>query len=165
MSKLVCSRCGSDEVEVRMWVNPNTKEIGADCDCGEAWCNNCLSECTLEQKDDNPDLKGKFVVIMWPEIQHFMIEGFEENAELINDEKGLDDFGSSAYFVNVQWALPVLGDVPSAESLYVYVDFPKSQTFEDLDEFEANAYPALESGGWFVSCEWLEKKRNEHVNN
>ena len=46
----------------------------------------------------------KYIIIQWPEIQEFMeIEGFEENSYLINDEKGLDDFGSSAYFVNTKW--------------------------------------------------------------
>ena len=46
----------------------------------------------------------KYIVITWPEIQEFMeIEGFRENSYLINDEKGLEDFGSSAYFVNYDW--------------------------------------------------------------
>lgn len=46
----------------------------------------------------------KFVVIQWPEIQELMdIEGFEENSYLVNDEKGMDAFGSSAYFVREHW--------------------------------------------------------------
>lgn len=45
-----------------------------------------------------------FEVVCWPEIQFlFGKEGFEQNAYLINDEKGLADFGSSAYFVNSDW--------------------------------------------------------------
>jgi len=31
------------------------------------------------------------------------IEGFRENSYLINDEQGLEDFGSSAYFVKYSW--------------------------------------------------------------
>lgn len=47
----------------------------------------------------------KYIVIQWPEIQDYMeCKGFEDNAYLINDEKGLDTFGSSAYFVNEVWA-------------------------------------------------------------
>ena len=47
----------------------------------------------------------KYVVVTWPEIQFYMNrEGFNENAYLINDEKGMEEFGSSAYFVNEQWA-------------------------------------------------------------
>lgn len=46
----------------------------------------------------------KYIIVQWPEIQEFMeIEGFEENSYLINDEKGLANFGSSAYFVNTKW--------------------------------------------------------------
>lgn len=46
----------------------------------------------------------KYIIIQWPEIQEFMeIEGFEENSYLINDEKGLANFGASAYFVNTKW--------------------------------------------------------------
>jgi len=46
----------------------------------------------------------EFVVITWPEIQFLMnIEGFAENASLINDDKLVDKYGSSAYFVRKQW--------------------------------------------------------------
>lgn len=31
------------------------------------------------------------------------LEGFEENSYLINDEKGIEKLGSSAYFVNTEW--------------------------------------------------------------
>ena len=44
---------------------------------------------------------SKYVVVTWPESQHlFNLDGFEENSYLINDENGIDDFGSSAYFVD-----------------------------------------------------------------
>lgn len=45
-----------------------------------------------------------YEVVTWPEIQElFNLPGFEENSYLINDDKGLEDFGSSAYFVNTNW--------------------------------------------------------------
>lgn len=49
-------------------------------------------------------MEDKYIVVTWPEIQDIMdCEGFEENSYLINDYKGLDDFGSSAYFVKEEW--------------------------------------------------------------
>lgn len=45
-----------------------------------------------------------FVPVCWPEIQDLMhMHGFEQNAFLINDEKGMERFGSSAYFVSAEW--------------------------------------------------------------
>ena len=45
-----------------------------------------------------------FVVIQWPEVQELMTkEGFDTNASLANDEWCLEEYGSSAYFVNKQW--------------------------------------------------------------
>lgn len=45
-----------------------------------------------------------YVVVQWPEIQFYMeLEGFRENAYLINCEQGLTDFGASAYFISYDW--------------------------------------------------------------
>ena len=47
---------------------------------------------------------SKYVVITWPDIQDYMdLDGFEENSYLVNDEQGIEDFGSSAYFVDEEW--------------------------------------------------------------
>ena len=44
-----------------------------------------------------------YIVVMWPEVQLLMdLEGFKEHSYLISDEQGLDDFGSSAYFVETE---------------------------------------------------------------
>ena len=46
----------------------------------------------------------EYVVIQWPDVQYLMDkEGFEENSYLVNDDRGIEDFGSSAYFVNEEW--------------------------------------------------------------
>jgi len=46
----------------------------------------------------------QFEVVCWPEIQFlFDEEGFELNSYLINDEQGIEEYGSSAYFVNSEW--------------------------------------------------------------
>ena len=48
--------------------------------------------------------RGSFVVLEWPESQEYMdLEGFSDNAYLINDEQGLTEFGNVAYFVNIDW--------------------------------------------------------------
>lgn len=45
-----------------------------------------------------------YIVVQWPESQSLMLfPGWTEHCYLINDEKGLDDFGSSAYFVEKDW--------------------------------------------------------------
>ena len=42
----------------------------------------------------------KYVVIQWPDIQAFMeYPEFATDCFLVNDERGMEVFGSSAYFV------------------------------------------------------------------
>lgn len=54
-----------------------------------------------------------YVVVQWPEIQEIMtIEGFKEHSYLINDTKGMEDFGSSAYFVDYDWLMCVTDEIP-----------------------------------------------------
>lgn len=49
------------------------------------------------------DLLG-FEIITWSESQSlFEMEGFENHAFLINDEEGLEMYGSSAYVVDCEW--------------------------------------------------------------
>ena len=46
----------------------------------------------------------RYIVVTWPDSQDLMeLYNFEGNSILINDEKGYDDFGSSAYFVRKSW--------------------------------------------------------------
>ena len=48
--------------------------------------------------------KETFEVVCWPESQILMeLDGFEENSYLVNDDRGLLEFGSSAFFVNRKW--------------------------------------------------------------
>lgn len=43
-----CKECGSIEIEEKWWVNPNTMEIGNDCEEDECWCNECRDHCRKE---------------------------------------------------------------------------------------------------------------------
>lgn len=45
-----------------------------------------------------------YTPVQWPEIQYYMDKpGFEDHAFLINDDKGIETFGSSAYFIEDEW--------------------------------------------------------------
>lgn len=45
-----------------------------------------------------------YTVVTWPDSQELMDkEGFNAHCYLINDDKGMEEFGSSAYFVNKEW--------------------------------------------------------------
>ena len=49
-------------------------------------------------------MEDLFTVVTWPESQVLMeLEGFEDNAILINDEPFLTEYGNSAYLVRVSW--------------------------------------------------------------
>lgn len=46
----------------------------------------------------------EYIVVQWPESQSLMLfPGWDEHCYLVNDDRGLDDFGSSAYFVEKDW--------------------------------------------------------------
>ena len=45
-----------------------------------------------------------FVVVQWPEVQELMVkEDFYNNASLAVSAWAMEEYGSSAYFVNKQW--------------------------------------------------------------
>lgn len=49
-------------------------------------------------------MEREYIVVEWPDVQYLMdMEGFGDNSYLVNDEKGIEDFGSSAYFVDKEW--------------------------------------------------------------
>ena len=49
-------------------------------------------------------MRNDYIMITWPAVQElFEVEGFRENSYLVNDTKGIEDFGSSAYFVDKTW--------------------------------------------------------------
>lgn len=44
------------------------------------------------------------IIICWPESQELMeLDGFRDNCSLINGERGLNTYGSSAYLVDKNW--------------------------------------------------------------
>lgn len=70
-----------------------------------------------------------YEVVTWPDVQELMgLCGFEENSYLINDDKGIEDFGSSAYFVRTDW-LEELNNM--TEERYQYLN---SLSIEDYEK-------------------------------
>lgn len=72
-----------------------------------------------------------YEIITWPEVQELMeLDGFRENSYLINDEKGMEDFGSSAYFVSVNWLINIRNK-EMTEERYQYLN---SLSLEEYNE-------------------------------
>ena len=45
-----------------------------------------------------------YIIVCWPEIQEYMDkEGFDKNSSLIIEDRLVDLYGSSAYFVSKTW--------------------------------------------------------------
>jgi len=43
-------------------------------------------------------------IIAWPESQNlFELQGFKENCRLVNGERGIEEYGSSAYLTDTDW--------------------------------------------------------------
>lgn len=60
MSKIVCDQCGSANVEILMWVNPNTHEIGDDSieEREGNWCKECEENVELVPEEEyEPDIE------------------------------------------------------------------------------------------------------------
>lgn len=43
----LCGSCGSDNVEIKNWVNPNTGEVGTDCEEEMGYCQDCETHSEL----------------------------------------------------------------------------------------------------------------------
>ena len=49
-------------------------------------------------------MEEEYIPLSFPEVQDlFEQEGFDDNSYLINDEKGIKDFGPCAYFIKKKW--------------------------------------------------------------
>lgn len=72
-----------------------------------------------------------YEVVTWPDVQELMtIDGFRENSYLVNDEKGIEDFGSSAYFVSVDWLEELYNTVTMTEERYQYLNSLSMEDYE-----------------------------------
>lgn len=67
----LCPSCGSDNVELKHWVNPNTNKVGTDCEDEMGFCN----DCQLPGELINADVK------FWAKVEGFQVVGDEGTAE------------------------------------------------------------------------------------
>lgn len=82
-------------------------------------------------------MENLYAVVTWPEVQELMDkDGFEENSHLINDEQGISEYGSSAYFVSKEW----LAQATQAPKRKIYV---VSTLVESQDDAPADYHKAF----------------------
>ena len=68
----------------------------------------------------------RYVIVEWPESQRFMdIPDFEDYSFLINDERGLDIYGSCAYFIEESWLKKALPLIKKTEEQMKYSQIKK----------------------------------------
>ena len=102
-----------------------------------------------------------YLIITWPEIQEWMVEpGFREHSYLMNDEKGMEEMGSSTYFVSTTWMKQIQDKYSYISNYYVEL-INKKNVFvknEDIDSFlkycerfdlTPNGGAITEDGKWF----------------
>lgn len=53
MKKFKCLVCGSTNVQIQAWINPNTKEYIESCGDDEGWCEDCEDMMPLMEFDDD----------------------------------------------------------------------------------------------------------------
>ena len=53
MAKYVCSKCGSEHIQVKAWIDPNTNEIIDWVEDEECWCEDCQEIRHWEIKDND----------------------------------------------------------------------------------------------------------------
>lgn len=68
----------------------------------------------------------EYEIVCWPESQMLMEkEGFFENCSLINSERGIEEYGYSAYLVDKDWYQKFInGELSDAVYDEVDDDFP-----------------------------------------
>lgn len=78
---------------------------------------------------------AKVDIVAWPESQTlYGYEGAEENCVLINSEKGIEEYGFSAYIVDRDWYTKVKnGEVPYSDDNYDKVDEDNMMQDWDFD--------------------------------
>lgn len=48
-----CNECGSTNIEVRAWVDPNTDKYISDIDDGECYCRSCMRETPIKYVEED----------------------------------------------------------------------------------------------------------------
>lgn len=104
---------------------------------------------------------GRYVVVTWPESQNlFDIPGFEENSYLVNDDRGMEDFGGSAYFVDEEWLDGINENGENPDSFVSSVITDCYHTMDDGEDYHFDE--PLEMGNR-IAIGFYEDDGNEDV--
>lgn len=104
---------------------------------------------------------SRYVVVTWPESQNlFDIPGFEENSYLVNDDRGMEDFGGSAYFVDEEWLDSIEDGGENPDSFVSDVITDCLHTMEDGEDY--HFYEPLEMGNR-IAIGFYQDDGNEDV--
>ena len=97
----------------------------------------------------------------WPESQNlFDIPGFEENSYLVNDDRGMEDFGGSAYFVDEEWLDSIEDGGENPDSFVSSVITDCLHTMDDGEDY--HFYEPLEMGNR-IAIGFYQDDGNEDV--
>lgn len=107
MGKYVCTECGSDKIQVRKWVDPNTDSVidwadDGDCQC---WCGNCEEITPYEYKEDKPSISTIDTKIV---KEKFEAIAASHNCKV---ELSFETDDSKGYFFFDKCNVPLLADV------------------------------------------------------
>lgn len=106
-----------------------------------------------------------YEVITWPEVQELMsLDGFREHSYLVNDDKGIEDFGSSAYFVDIDW-LESLTEMKTTFNMTVYKDINMTEErYQYLNSLSLEEYDKETSENeQRAFCEYQQKFHPDEV--
>jgi hypothetical protein len=104
---------------------------------------------------------SRYVVVTWPESQNlFDIPGFEENSYLVNDDRGMEDFGGSAYFVDEEWLDSIEDGGENPDSFVSSVITDCLHTMDDGEDY--HFYEPLEMGNR-IAIGFYQDDGNEDV--
>lgn len=178
MNKLYCNKCGSSNVQLEAWVNPNTNEIIDASLSAQEWCDDCEEETTLLTRgklfenfsnllfDSNNKSEEKFLKFDIgtdkQEIYNFFFEIIMNLVEILKDCPK----GTKLY-------TPIWGEVTFIEvedKDYVYpiciytntctkVQLTKNGCFISSTDSECILFPSKEQRDWSkFAAPWYKKE-------
>lgn len=82
-------------------------------------------------------INKEFVIITWPEVEgYFDIPGFDEHSSLANSMFDIEEYGSSAYYIEKEWY------EQATKQLNQYYNDLSKETYADdiINEMKENPY-------------------------
>ena len=97
-----CAECGSTDIEFRRWYNPNTGELGVDCEDEECWCKHCEEHRPVDCVEvDEPEPDNALLATIRTEMVQMLCgmtdSDIEKMADAIQDKVAEDVRETSDY--------------------------------------------------------------------